>query len=101
MLKLFNRSQSGGAEANRVMELEAKVAAIGRSQAVIEFKLDGTIIAANANFLSALGYREEEVVGRHHSMFVEPAQVNSSEYRTFWDRLNKGEFVAQKFLRIG
>src|ERR1700719_257757 len=59
MMKFLNRSGTGRAAADRVMELEAKVAAISRSQAVIEFKLDGTIITANQNFLGALGYREE------------------------------------------
>jgi methyl-accepting chemotaxis protein len=83
------------------LELEAKAAAIARSQAVIEFKLDGTIITANNNFLSVMGYTAEEIVGRHHSMFVEPAYAGSAEYRTFWERLNRGEFVADKFCRIG
>ncbi|CAG1004474.1 MAG: PAS domain S-box protein [Rhizobiaceae bacterium] len=84
-----------------IVELEAKVAAISRSQAVIEFKLDGTILAANQNFLSTLGYAESEIVGKHHSMFVDPEYRNSAEYRAFWDRLNRGEFVAEKFRRIG
>jgi methyl-accepting chemotaxis protein len=85
----------------RIMELDAKVAAIGRSQAVIEFKLDGTILDANDNFLSALGYTREEIAGRHHSMFVEPEYARSAEYRQFWDRLGRGEFVADKFMRVG
>jgi len=84
-----------------VAELEAKVAAISRSQAVIEFKLDGTIITANQNFLSTLGYTEAEIVGKHHGMFVDAEYRNSLEYRTFWERLNRGEFVAEKFRRIG
>ena len=84
-----------------VAELEAKVAAISRSQAVIEFKLDGTIITANQNFLSTLGYTEAEIVGKHHGMFVDAEYRNSPEYRAFWERLNRGEFVAEKFRRIG
>ena len=88
------------AEAARILELEAKVAAISRSQAVIEFKLDGTILDANENFLNTLGYAASEVVGRHHSMFLDDSQKNSPDYRAFWDRLNRGEFVAEKFRRI-
>ncbi len=102
MIHMFSkRARSKQDEIDRIAELEAKVVAIGRSQAVIEFKLDGTIIAANQNFLAALGYEPEEVVGRHHSMFVEPALAGSAEYRMFWDRLKRGEFVAEKFLRLG
>ncbi|MFN3522752.1 MAG: methyl-accepting chemotaxis protein [Phenylobacterium sp.] len=83
------------------MELEATVAAIHRSQAVIEFKLDGTIVNANENFLKTLGYTADEVVGRNHSMFVPPAFAQSSEYRDFWRTLNDGKFVAEKFMRVG
>ncbi|WP_422178639.1 PAS domain-containing protein [Caulobacter sp.] len=84
-----------------VRELQAQVAAMDRSQAVIEFKLDGTILRANANFLNALGYQAEEVVGKHHSIFVPSAEAASAEYRAFWNELNSGQFVARKFLRIG
>ena len=86
---------------DHIAELEAKVAAILRSQAVIEFDLDGTVIAANQNFLSAMGYTEAEIVGKHHSMFVDRSYANSGEYRQFWERLNRGEFIAQKFQRFG
>jgi len=72
-----------------------------KSQAVIEFNLDGTIIRANDNFLGALGYASAEVVGRHHSMFVRPEDAASPDYRAFWEGLNRGDFVARKFLRIG
>jgi methyl-accepting chemotaxis protein len=89
------------AHADMVMELEAKVAAVSRCQAVIEFNLDGTIIKANQNFLGCVGYAEEEIVGRHHSMFVEPDLAASHEYRAFWERLNRGEFIASIFKRIG
>jgi len=82
-------------------DLVGKVEAIGRSQAVIEFELDGTIITANENFLSVLGYRLDEIKGRHHSMFVEPAYKDSAEYRQFWQRLNQGEYQAAQYKRIG
>jgi len=93
--------QAREANAQRVRELEAQVAAMDRSQAVIEFKLDGTILHANANFLGAMGYAAAEIEGRHHSLFVPPAEAQSADYRAFWARLNSGEFVAAKFLRIG
>lgn len=82
-------------------ELSATVAAISRSQAVIEFSLDGTIITANENFLNAMGYSLPEVAGRHHSMFVDPEYARSNEYQAFWDRLRRGEFIVEKFRRIG
>jgi methyl-accepting chemotaxis protein len=82
-------------------ELVGKVDAIGRSQAVIEFELDGTIITANENFLKTLGYALSEIKGRHHSMFVEPAYRDSSDYRLFWERLRKGEFQAAQYKRLG
>src|SRR5579872_5518505 len=82
-------------------ELEATIAAIGKSQAVIEFQMDGTIITANDNFLGALGYTLNEVKGRHHSMFVDEAYRQSSEYREFWIRLNRGEYQAAEYKRIG
>ncbi len=82
-------------------EMAAKLAALDKSQAIIEFQLDGTIVTANANFLNAMGYTLAEIQGRHHSMFVEPAYANSSDYREFWARLNRGEFQVAQFKRIG
>ena len=79
----------------------AQADAISKSQAVIEFNLDGTIITANSNFLAALGYTLEEIKGKHHSMFVEPATRDSADYREFWARLNRGEFQAAQYKRIG
>jgi len=78
-----------------------KVAAIGRAQAVIEFALDGTILSANDNFLAVMGYRLEDIAGRHHRMFVEPAAAHSHDYEAFWERLRQGHFVAAEFKRIG
>jgi methyl-accepting chemotaxis protein len=75
--------------------------AFDRSQAIIEFKMDGTIITANQNFLNAMGYSLSEVEGKHHSMFVEPAERDSSEYQRFWQDLNRGEYQAREFRRIG
>jgi methyl-accepting chemotaxis protein len=79
----------------------AQAAAIGKSQAVIEFNPDGTIVTANRNFLDALGYSLEEIRGKHHGMFVDPATRDSADYREFWARLNRGEFQAAQYKRIG
>ncbi|WP_431016538.1 methyl-accepting chemotaxis protein [Bradyrhizobium pachyrhizi] len=78
----------------------AQTAAIGMSQAVIEFKLDGTIVDANQNFLNAMGYTLDEIKGKHHSMFVDPATRDSQDYRAFWADLNRGEFQAAQYKRI-
>jgi methyl-accepting chemotaxis protein len=83
------------------MEDAGMIAAIGRAQAVIAFNLDGTIITANENFLKTLGYSLGEIQGKHHSMFVEPAMRDSAAYREFWASLNRGEYQAAEYKRIG
>jgi methyl-accepting chemotaxis protein len=94
---------NGNGSANEEMqEMRGKLDAIGKSQAVIEFNLDGTIITANDNFLNALGgYSLSEVKGKHHRMFVEDSYARSVAYAEFWSKLNRGEFVAEVFKRIG
>ncbi len=82
-------------------DFEAQVTAINRVQAVIEFNLDGTIRTANENFLATLGYSLAEIQGRHHSMFVEPENVDTPEYREFWNSLRRGEFKSGEFRRVG
>jgi methyl-accepting chemotaxis protein len=82
-------------------ENAGKLDAVSRAQAVIEFSVDGKILAANENFLNTLGYRLEEIQGQHHRMFVEPAYAQSTEYQEFWRKLNRGEFIAEQFKRIG
>lgn len=77
-----------------------KLKAISRVQAIIEFKTDGTILNANENFCSAVGYQLKEIRGRHHSIFVEPAYAMTDEYKEFWDRLASGEYFAAEFKRI-
>lgn len=79
---------------------QAILDALGRSQAVIEFELDGTILAANDNFCAALGYAEDEIVGQHHSMFVDAAYRDSAEYATFWATLGAGEFFSGQYPRV-
>jgi len=88
-------------EKNRIALIEGQIEAIGRSNAVIQFDLDGNILDANDNFLKALGYALDEIRGRHHSMFVEPEYSNSPEYKHFWDDLRAGRFKADEFKRIG
>ena len=78
-----------------------QISAIGKSQAVIEFNMDGTIITANENFLGAVGYTLDEIQGKHHSIFVEEAFKQSAEYREFWASLNRGEFEAKEYKRLG
>ncbi len=75
--------------------------ALGRSQAVIEFEMDGTIRTANDNFLKALGYSLGEIQGKHHSMFVDPSERDSAAYRDFWAALKRGEYQAAEYKRIG
>ncbi len=85
----------------RNAEFESKLNAVSRVQAVIEFTPAGEIITANENFLATLGYRLEEIRGQHHRMFVESSAAQSQDYLEFWNKLNRGEFVAQEFKRIG
>jgi methyl-accepting chemotaxis protein len=85
----------------KTSELQSKLDALDRSQAVIEFNLDGTIITANQNFLAAVGYSLPEVQGRHHGLFVSPAERSSAAYANFWAALNRGEFQSGEYLRLG
>jgi methyl-accepting chemotaxis protein len=79
----------------------AQIAAIRRAQAVIEFSLDGTILTANDNFCQLMGYTEGEIRGKHHSMFASPSYSASTEYKNFWTKLNRGEFDAGEYKRLG
>jgi methyl-accepting chemotaxis protein len=81
-------------------ELRAQLAAVDRTQALIEFAPDGTILHANDNFLRALGYSLEEVRGQHHSLFVDSLTRNSAEYRAFWSDLASGRFRSGEFKRV-
>ncbi|MBH23057.1 MAG: chemotaxis protein [Myxococcales bacterium] len=85
---------------HRLASLEGQIDAINRSQAVIEFDLKGTILDANDNFFATMGYRREEIVGRHHSMFVAPDERESQEYKSFWDKLGQGAFQSGQFRRV-
>jgi len=88
-------------EKHQLVEFNNLFAAISKSQAVIEFNMDGTIINANDNFLNAVGYTLDEIRGRHHSLFVDEKLKNSAEYREFWTRLNRGENLPGEYRRVG
>src|SRR5580698_4088133 len=84
----------------QLADYAGQIAAIGRSQAVIEFQLDGTILSANDNFLRAMGYTLDEVQGKHHGMFIDEAHRHSHEYKEFWAKLGRGEYHAGEYKRL-
>nr|WP_172691265.1 PAS domain-containing methyl-accepting chemotaxis protein [Agrobacterium radiobacter]ASK45834.1 chemotaxis protein [Agrobacterium radiobacter] len=86
---------------NRGANACAVLAALSKSQAMIEFDLSGRILTANDNFCRALGYELSEIIGKHHSMFVEPAFVKSADYKAFWSKLSAGQFDQRQYKRIG
>ena len=94
-------SQENNENNEKIEALEAHLRSLSRSQAVIEFEPDGTIIEANDNFCAAIGYDLEEIVGQHHRMFVSPEYGQSAEYAEFWRTLQRGEFFSGEFLRFG
>ncbi len=89
---MFKRSHAHAAETLKALDL---------SLATIEFDPNGHILSANANFCAAMGYRLDEIVGRHHSLFVEPTYAASDDYKAFWAKLGRGEFDAKEYLRLG
>ena len=96
--------RKGTAKSGRVSvdhEAQGKLDAIDMAQCVIEFEMDGTIIAANKNFLALVGYRLDEVEGRHHRMFVDTVSANSDEFADFWAGLNRGEHAAREYKLLG
>jgi methyl-accepting chemotaxis protein len=90
-----------GFGSNLTRDVTARMAALDRVQAVIEFSLDGTILTANQNFLDVMGYALPEIAGKHHSLFVEPGTEKSAEYRDLWEKLRRGEPHAAQFKRLG
>jgi methyl-accepting chemotaxis protein len=81
-------------------EYEGRLRAIDKAQAVIEFDTGGIVLHANQNFLDTLGYRLEEILGKHHRLFCEEAYAASPDYREFWAKLNRGEFDAGRYKRV-
>ncbi|HWU78256.1 MAG TPA: PAS domain-containing methyl-accepting chemotaxis protein [Rhodanobacter sp.] len=98
--KVIKHAMDVTEERLKTADMEGRLAAIDRAQAVISFDLDGNILECNDNFLAALGYAREEVIGHHHRMFVSPEERESSAYRQFWARLHAGEYHAGLFRRI-
>ena len=97
---MFGKDRKHGDAERKLHDLDSKLAAIGRSQALIEFDLDGTILDANDNLLATMGYRLDEIQGQHHRTFMDPAEAASPAYAAFWRDLNAGRFVATKFRRL-
>jgi len=99
--KVFEYVRDVTQEKLKLADLQGQIAAISRTQAVIEFQMDGTILTANDNFLNIFGYTLDELKGKHHSMFVDQATKQSVEYREFWAKLNRGESHSEEKKRIG
>jgi methyl-accepting chemotaxis protein len=89
------------AEKRKNADFEGQISAISKVMGVIEFDLNGTIIAVNDNFAAVTGYSKQEIIGNHHSMFIETAYKNSPEYKQFWEKLAKGEADDAQYKRIG
>ena len=98
MIKIFQKFRG---TSKRDSQSNSILKALDNSQAIIHFKMDGTIIDANKNFLNTIGYELDEIKGKHHSMFVEGNIAQSSEYIAFWEALNRGEYQAKEYKRIG
>src|SRR5271170_3277858 len=86
---------------SKTHEITATLAALNRSYAVIEFKMDGTIVTANENFLAVTGYRLADIRGRSHAIFVAAKERHGMAYQRFWDSLTRGEFRAGEYRHIG
>lgn len=84
----------------RSADMEGRLAAIDKVQAVISFSLDGTILEANDNFLATMGYDRQDVVGQHHRMFVDRHDRETAEYRAFWEKLGRGEYDSALYRRV-
>lgn len=100
-LKVIKYATDITEQQHRQADSEGQLAAISKVQAIIEFELDGTIVRANDLFLNAVGYRADEVLGRHHSMFVPADEARSTAYKDFWRRLRNGEHDTGQYMRLG
>ncbi len=101
VVKVVQLSSDVTAQQRYSLDQEAVLQAISCSRASIEFALDGTILTANPNFLSTVGYTLEEIQGRHHRLFVLPAERDGQAYRQFWAALARGEFQRAEYKRVG
>ncbi|WP_404342063.1 methyl-accepting chemotaxis protein [Pseudoalteromonas mariniglutinosa] len=100
VIKVVKFASDITAQKESAFEADGQLKAIAKSQAVIEFDLDGTILTANDNFLQTLGYQLDEIKGCHHRIFVDPDIVESEQYQQFWQQLARGEFDSGEYLRI-
>ena len=99
--KVVKRATDITAEKYAAADANGQIDAIHRSQAVIEFDLDGNVVTANKNFLDTFGYSLSEIQTKHHSMFLDPAERGSAAYKTFWEALRRGEFQSGEYRRLG
>jgi len=99
--KIVKLASDVTAAKQKALEDEAKIAAIRRSQGVVEFDLSGQVLDANENFLQLTGYTLEQLRGQHHRLFIEPEEAAGGAYRAFWQKLGRGEFDSGEYLRIG
>lgn len=86
---------------SKLTDYSGQIEAIGRSQAIVHFEMNGTIISANENFLNLMNYSLGEIKGKHHKLFVEPEFAASDDYRNFWQKLNNNEYIVSQYRRIG
>ncbi|MGF6128567.1 methyl-accepting chemotaxis protein [Pseudomonas frederiksbergensis] len=100
VVKVVKYAMDVTARVQHESESSAKLQAVDRAMAVIEFNLDGSIITANQNFLTRMGYSLAEITGKHHRIFCTPELVNSGAYQDFWRRLNQGELFHGQFERV-
>jgi PAS domain S-box-containing protein len=101
VLKVVKYATDITQEKLRQADFQSQIEAINKSQGVITFRVDGTILDANANFLATFGYALDEMVGRHHRMLVEPGVAGTEAYAQFWQTLRSGKFVSGRHKRIG
>jgi PAS domain S-box-containing protein len=85
---------------NAALDFRYKLEAIGRSNSIIEFDTRGNILEANENFLRLTEYTAAEIEGKHHRIFMFPGEAEKPEYKTFWEKLGRGEFVNDEFSRV-
>jgi methyl-accepting chemotaxis protein len=86
---------------NSMAELRSQTAAIGRTQGIAEYQLDGTLLTANENFLNIFGYTLPELAGKHHRLLVDDAATDAGEERRFWEALAEGKPQVGEYRRSG
>ena len=100
VFKIVNITTDITASSLKAADFAGQLAAIGKSQAVVEYTMDGIILNANENFLTTMGYTAIEIMGKHHRMFADEKYQNSHEYTNFWEQLKKGNYASGEYLQI-